>query len=103
VEARPMTTVYLDRLRGYYMARGNKTIEDFDFGITKEAFLYCLNDTFDSMYREMDLTVDELLVRPTEGLRYCAAIRERLKFLDIPEDVIMRTLLNERKHGKKPI
>jgi hypothetical protein len=88
-----------DRLKDYYMARRNKGIEDFDFGIAKEVFLDVLNDTFDSMYRDMDLSFDELLVRPTEAVRFCAAIRDRFKILDIPEDLILRTMLNDRKHG----
>lgn len=92
-------TINLDRIREHHVARRNKTIEDFDFEITKEAFIDCLNDTFDSMYRDVLPSVDELLVRPTEGLLFCAAIRQRLRCVDIPEDVILRAMLSHRKHG----
>jgi hypothetical protein len=92
-------TFYLERIREYHVARRNKTIEDFDFDITKEASIDCLNDTFDSMYRDVLPSVDELLVRPTEGLLFCAAIRQRLRCVDIPEDVILRAMHSHRKHG----
>ena len=57
---------------------------DIDLDTFKDALV----DTFDSMYREILPWMDELLVRPTEAIRYCVAVRDRLRNLDIPEDVI---------------
>lgn len=47
-------------------------------------------------------TVDELLVRPREAARYCDHVRDALAATeeaayDLPDDVILRTLLNARK------
>jgi hypothetical protein len=81
------------------MARKNKTLSDLGFDIDPETFEHALTDTFDSMHRDNMSSLDELLVRPTRALIFCEAIRERLNEYDLPEDVILRTLLNLRKHG----
>jgi hypothetical protein len=82
----------------HHVARLDKTLADLGFDIDPDAFKDVLSDTFDSMYAGMLPSIDELLVRPTEALRYCVAIRDRLRNFDLPEDVILRTLLNTRKH-----
>jgi hypothetical protein len=81
------------------MARRNKTIVDHTDSITLEAFHDGLSDTFDNMYRDSIPTVDELLVRPREAMRFADAIRSRFGDFDLPDDLILRGLLRVRKGG----
>jgi hypothetical protein len=44
-------------------------------------------------------SIDELLVHPSDALVYCGVVRRRLDCHIMPEDLILRTLINTRKHG----
>jgi hypothetical protein len=48
------------------------------------------------MYRTW--SVDELLLHPSEGLEFCAVVRRQTNCRDLPEDLILRCLLNRRKN-----
>jgi hypothetical protein len=41
---------------------------------------------------------EELMHRPQEALRYCQAIRQAARCFDLPDELILRTLSNMRKH-----
>lgn len=49
-----------------------------------------------------DYTVDEMLLHPTVALEYCKTVREQGKeFAALPEHLILRSLINQRKKGLK--
>lgn len=43
---------------------------------------------------------EDLLIRPTEALHYCAAMRRRTKCEAFPDHFILSALINLRKRGK---
>jgi hypothetical protein len=94
-----MPPLIREELEARYMARRNRSLAEHGFDIDPDGFLFALNDTFDSMYANVLPSLDELLVRPTEAIRFCAVVRERLREPDLPEYLILRTILNFRKHG----
>jgi hypothetical protein len=91
-----------DRAEEYRMAR--LKLKNFGINMDEEQFKQLLADTFHGHYRAFP-SVDELLVRPREAIRYCDRIRDQMfsngedAAIDLPDDVILRTLLNLRKHG----
>lgn len=46
------------------------------------------------------VTVDELLLHPRDAMRFCDSVRDRQGWIGIPDDVILRALLNRRKRGE---
>lgn len=45
-------------------------------------------------------SVDELLCHPHEASAFCAAVRCRTECADLPDDLILRTLTNQRRTGR---
>lgn len=86
-----------ERLREYYVARLSKTLTEYGIDTDPETFVDQLVERFQGMYPA--LTIDELLVRPREALRFCDAVRTATGDYDIPDDLLLRQLLNRRKHG----
>lgn len=86
-----------ERLKAYYVTRLSKTLSEFGIEIDPETFVDQLVERFQAMYPAF--TIDELLVRPREALRFCDAVRVATGNYDLPDDVLLRPLLNRRKHG----
>lgn len=86
-----------ERLKGFYMARLSKTLEEYGIDTDPETFVDQLVERFQAMYPAF--TIDELLVRPREALRFCDSIRATTGNYDLPDDLLLRPLLNRRKHG----
>jgi hypothetical protein len=76
----------------------------FGIEMDEDQFRGMLVELFHNLYRAIP-SVDELLVRPREAIRYCDRVRDHLAgtgedaAFDLPDEVILRTLLNQRKHG----
>lgn len=87
----------LERLGAYYVARLSSTLAEYGIDTDPEMFVDQLIDQCFVMYPAF--TIDELLVRPREALRFCDAVRERLGNYDLPDDMLLRPLLNRRKQG----
>jgi hypothetical protein len=85
----------LARLKEALVARLSLTLADFGIDLGPEEFVDLLADMMAQLYPAF--TIDELLVRPREALRFCDAARQRLDCYDLPDDVILRALLNRRK------
>jgi hypothetical protein len=66
--------------------------------MSPEAFEHLIRNTFEELYPEF--TSEQLFRRPSEGLKYCEAIRKRARTVILPEEIIMGTLENMRKHSK---
>jgi hypothetical protein len=87
----------LAHLRRLIVAR--QTMKFADFGVTEDPdqFTNSLADLFHGMYPSF--TVDNLLVRPREALRYCDAARQKTGYFDLPDDIILQAILNRRKRA----
>lgn len=88
--------ISLERLKAYYMARLSDSPSNYGFDGPIEAFDEVVVDLFHGSYPAF--SVDELLVRPREGVRFCDAVRTKLGNYDVPDDLILRRLLNRRKN-----
>jgi hypothetical protein len=79
-------------------------LSTFGINMDEERFREMLADTLHAHYRAIP-SIDELLIRPREASRYCDRVRDQLSVTgeeaayDLPDDAILRTLLNMRKHG----
>lgn len=91
-----------DRAEDRFMARLN--LKKFGINMDAQPFRELLADTMSTQFRAIP-NVDELLVRPKFALQYCDYIRTALfehgevEAIDLPDDVILRTLLGMRKRG----
>jgi hypothetical protein len=54
-------------------------------------------ESFKAMY--VGWTDEDLLHKPTEGIKFCDEIRRKLRNRNLPEELILRTLTNARKAG----
>jgi hypothetical protein len=85
----------LARLREALMARLNLTLADYGIDLEPAAYVDELAELMANLYPAF--SVDELLVRPREALRYCDAARQRFQCYDLPDDLILRPLLSRRE------
>ena len=92
----------LDTRMAHLMAR--LRIENFGITMPEGDFRELLLVLYERHYHNLTGR-DELLVRPREAMRYCDRIRDELfdrgedQAIDLPDDVILRTLLNIMKQG----
>jgi len=91
----PIKPLSLERQKELLVARLSQTLADYGIDDDPEAFKDGLVDLFHGLYPAF--TVDELLVRPREALRYCDAVRDKHRNYDLPDDLVLRSLLNRRK------
>jgi len=91
------TSIPLERLKAIYMARKNQTFADYGVDDDPEMFTDRLVEMMHGMYAAF--TIDELLLRPREALKFCDAVRGSTGHVDLPDDVILRLILNRRKQG----
>ncbi len=68
----------------------------YGLGMDRESFYDTLATEFNEYVRGM-LTLDELLIRPRTAIHFCDHVRSKHLWFDLPEDVLLRTLLNRRK------
>ena len=82
--------------RSFLMAR--KVFEPRDYGVDMERdnFIDILCDAFADTYRGQ-WSLDELLLHPREALVFCDQIKRRLGAYDLPDDIILRAIMNRRK------
>lgn len=85
--------------REFLMVRG-AALNPREYGVDmdRDEFVEKLVGEFEETYRG-GLSIDELCLRPTEALRFCTDTRRRLGAFDLPDDIILRTIMNHRKRG----
>jgi hypothetical protein len=66
-----------------------------------EPFRREVRDVYNAHFREW--TVDGLMCEPAEAIRFCWLVRFQLRNPELPDRVIMKTLLNIRKNWDKKI
>lgn len=83
--------------RRFLMARGSFQPQDFGINMEKAAFVDLMADEFNETYRGQ-LTVDELLLRPRAAMHFCETVRHKHGWYDLPDDIILRTVMQRRKN-----
>jgi hypothetical protein len=78
------------------MARHSFEPRDFGIDLDKPAFIDQMSEEFNSAYRGQ-WSVDELLLHPREAARFCDDVRHKHGYYDVPDDVILRVILQRRK------
>jgi hypothetical protein len=96
MERDAMTTIQTERLKEYIVKRQAQTFADH--GVEEDAVLLIdrMTEIMQSLYPAY--TIDELLLRPRHALLLCDAIRQATGYADLPDDIILRPILNRRKN-----
>ncbi len=92
-----MCIAKLARIKEALMARLTSKFSDYGIDDDPEMIVDRFVSLLASMYPAF--TLDNLLVRPREALRFCDEVRRRENAYDLPDDVILQPLMNRRKHG----
>lgn len=83
--------------RGFLMARNTFDPADFGVSASREDFADEMVSDFGAIYRGQ-WTIDELLLHPREALHFCDEVRRMHGYFDLPDDIILRTILTRRKN-----
>ena len=83
--------------REFLMNRGRFDPADFGVEIPKDDFIDQMVETVSTIYRDT-WTVDELLLHPREAMKFCDDIRRQFGYYDVPDDIILRVIMNRRKN-----
>lgn len=90
-----MLPISTERQKALIVARLAKTLEDWGVDGDPKEFTDQLVQVWQAMY--LAFSFDELLLRPREALKLCDAARTATKYFDLPDDVILRAIMNRRK------
>lgn len=85
-----------DFLKEYIMARHSFDPRDFGVDLDREQFDDLMVEEFHNTIRGW--TIDELLLRPRNALQFCDGVRAKHGWLDLPDDAILRVILQRRKN-----
>ena len=80
----------------FIMVRGKFNPQDFGVNLSREELAEKIVDEFNGCYRSW--TIDELMLHPREAARFCEDTRRKFTYWDLPDDIILRVILNVRKH-----
>ncbi|GMU21518.1 MAG: hypothetical protein AMXMBFR13_16110 [Phycisphaerae bacterium] len=83
--------------REFLMARRSFVPQDFGVDMDREAFDDRAVEFFNSVYKGQ-FTIDELLLHPAEAMRFCSDFRRMYGYFDLPDDIILRVILQRRKN-----
>jgi len=80
----------------FIMSRGKFNPRDYGVDLDRDAFTDQMCEDFSQQYSSWSF--DELLLHPREALRFCDEVRHQHAYYDVPDDIILRAILNRRKH-----
>jgi hypothetical protein len=80
------------------MARQSWDPKQFDIEMDREALIDLFVDELGAIGRGM-WTIDELCLHPREALQFCDDLRRKHEFKYLPDDIILRSIMNRRKRG----
>jgi hypothetical protein len=83
--------------REFLMARGAFNPRDFGVDMDRDEFMDVMVDDFNATYTG-GLTIDELLLHPREAQMFCDEVRRKHSYFDLPDDIILRSVLTRRKN-----
>lgn len=86
--------------QGFLMKRGNFKPEDFGVDMTKDDFLDEMVNQFGA-YTKGSISLDEMLLRPDVAKSFCNQTRGMLQMYDVPDDIILRSVMMRRKNPGK--
>ncbi len=81
----------------FLMVRGKFNPVEFGVNLSREDFGDEMVSDFAATYRDA-WTVDELLLHPREAVRFCDDVRRQHGYHDLPDDIILRMIINRRKN-----
>ena len=80
----------------WLMARGHFNPLDFGVNLERESFMDMIVDDFNFMFKDT-LSIDEVCLRPRTALAFCESVRSKHHWHDVPDDIILRSVMNRRK------
>jgi hypothetical protein len=83
--------------RDFLMARQIIDPKDYGIDMDKANFVDELASDFGEIYHGQ-WSVDELLLHPREALNFCDLVRRKHGWFDLPDDIMLRTLMTRRKN-----
>lgn len=81
----------------FLMGRGQFDPSEFGVELSRNDLMDLMVEEFNLTYRDT-WTIDELLVHPREAVRFCDDVRRKHQFYDLPDDIILRCIINRRKN-----
>lgn len=79
------------------MGRGKFEPQEFGVDMPKDEFVDLLVGDFAQTFRDA-WTIDELCLHPRDALKFCDDVRHRHGFFDVPDDIILRSIMLRRKN-----
>lgn len=76
-----------------------ESLRELGVRFSAEKFRDAITDEYNETIKPRGWSGDELCMHPYAAIEFCIAVRKRLKFQGIPEDLILRTLINIRRKG----
>lgn len=83
--------------REFLMAREAFNPRDFGVDMDRGPFLDLMVDEFGAVFRGQ-WSIDEMLLHPRDAMWFCDSVRRKHGFFDLPDDVILRAIMNRRKN-----
>jgi hypothetical protein len=83
--------------KGFIMARSAFDPQDFGINLSREEFMDQMVEQFGDFTRGA-LSLDEMLLRPRTALQFCDLVRQRFSYFDLPDDIILRSIMIRRKN-----
>ena len=91
-----MTAKQIAFYKEWLMRRGDFNPMDFGVNMERDEFMDLMVDEFNRTFQDT-LSFDEVVMRPRVALEFCNDVRSRHRFHDVPDDIILRSVLNRRK------
>ena len=83
--------------REFLMVRGKFDPAEFGVNLNKEDFIDQMVEDFNDTYRGT-WTIDELVLHPSEAITFCAEVKRKHQYFDVPDDIILRVIMQRRKN-----
>lgn len=78
------------------MRRGNFDPTRFGISMTRDDFQDMIAGAFGAAFKGQ-FSFDELLLHPRSALRFCDDVRVNNRWHDLPDDIILRSIMSRRK------
>jgi hypothetical protein len=82
--------------REFIMGRGKFDPAEFGVNLERDELTDQMVNEFNTMYRG-NWTIDELCLHPREATRFCDDVRRKYAYWDLPDDIILRSIMNRSK------
>lgn len=93
------TTSQATFYREFLMTRSDFQPQDFGVDQSKVDFQDEMVNQFNDFIRG-EMSLDEMLLRPDLAKSFCMSVRGRLGYHDVPDDIILRSIMSRRKNPR---